>query len=83
MRRGFYLGKNKEVFDAEAFALLRTVRLLSERGESGRDDTIFPDSQAAVSRIQHDRCGPAQALAKAVVAMVDDLYRGGNTLTIW
>ena len=78
MGRGTYLGKNREVFDAEVFALLRAVRLLDERGESGREYTIFSDAQAAVMRIQHDRRGPAQALARAVIATVDDLYERGN-----
>ena len=32
-RRRTYLGKNKEVFNAEVFALLRAVRLLNERRE--------------------------------------------------
>ena len=77
-----YLGKNKEAFDAEVFAILRAVRLLDERGESGREYTIFSDAQAAVARVQHDRCGPSQALAKAVVATVDDLYDRDNTLAI-
>ena len=35
-----------------------------------------------VTRIQHDRCGPAQALAKAVMTAVDSLYDRGNTLTM-
>ena len=53
------------MFGAEGFATFRAVRLLSERGESGQDCTVFSDSQAAISRVQHDRCGLAQALAKA------------------
>ena len=44
VRRGIYLGKNKEVFDAEVFATMRAVRLLDERGERGQDYTIFSDS---------------------------------------
>ena len=44
--------------------------------------TIFSDSQAAISRVQHGRCGPAQALAKAVIATVDEMDRRGNTLSI-
>ena len=31
VRRGTYLEKNKEVFDAEVFAIMRAVRLLNER----------------------------------------------------
>ena len=44
--------------------------------------TIFSDSEAAISRVQHGRCGPAQALAKAVIATVDEMGRRGNTLSI-
>ena len=81
VRRGTHLGKNKEAFDAEVFILLRAVGLLCDRGESGKRYTIFSDSRAAVSRIQHDRCGPTQALAKAVIARTDELAEWGNTLT--
>lgn len=42
-RRGAYLGRSKEVLDAEVFAVLRAVRLLNGRGESGRNYTIFSD----------------------------------------
>ena len=56
VKRGAYLGKNKEVFDAEIFAIMRAVRLLEERGECGMAYTIFSDSQAAISRVQHDGC---------------------------
>ena len=44
VRRGTYLGKNKEVFDAEVFVIMRAVRLLNARNESGRDCTIFSDA---------------------------------------
>ena len=80
VRRGTYLGKNKEVFDAEVFAILRAARLLNERGESGRNYTVSSDAQQR-SRVQHDRCGPAQALARAVISTTDDLYDRGNTLS--
>ena len=33
VKRGTYLGKNKEVFDAEVFAITRAVRLLDEMGD--------------------------------------------------
>ena len=58
-----YLGKNKEVFDAEVFAIGQALQVLDRRGEENRRYTIFSDSQAALSRIQHDRTGPGQALA--------------------
>ena len=75
---GTFLGTNKEVFDAEVFAILRAVRLLNERGEFGRDYTIFSDSQAAVARIQHTDCGPAQALARATVGFLYELRSRGK-----
>ena len=81
-RRGTYLGKNKEVYDAEVFAILRAVRLPNERNESRQDSTIFSNSQEAISTVQHDRCGPAQALAKAAIATTDDPCGRDNTLTI-
>ena len=65
--RGTYLGTKKEDFDAEVFAILQAVRLLNERGEEGQAYTTFSDSQAAVARIQHSDCGPAQALARAAI----------------
>ena len=73
---------NKEVFDAEAFAIMRATRLLDERGERGRSYTVLSDSQAAISRVQHDRCGPAQALARAVIATGDNLASQDSTLAI-
>ena len=82
VKRGTCLGKNKEVFDAEVFAVLRAARLLNERAESGQSYTIFSDSQAAISRAQHDWCGPAQALTRAVIATVDSLTMQSNTLHI-
>ena len=81
-RWGTYLGKNKEVFDGEVFAILRAVRALEERGQEGRVCTVFSDSQAAIVRVQHDRCGLAQALAKAAIAITDDLCGRDKTLTI-
>ena len=48
------MGKNKEVFDAEVFAILHAIRLLNERGETGKEYTISSDAQAAIARVQHD-----------------------------
>lgn len=36
VKRVTYLGKNKEVFDAEVFAILSAARLLDERAEDGQ-----------------------------------------------
>lgn len=60
VKRGIYLGKNKEVFDAEAFAIMRAARLLAERGERGRSYTVFSDSRAAISRHVRPSPGPGK-----------------------
>ena len=54
MNHGWYLGKNKEVFDAEVFAIGQDLEELNEREERDTEYMIFSDSQAALSRIQHD-----------------------------
>ena len=61
VRRGTYLGKNEEAFDAEVFAILQALNPLNSRDEQGQRYTIL-DSQAAIARVQHDRTGPTQAL---------------------
>ena len=57
------MGKNKEVFDAELFAIGQALDELNARGERDRDYTVFSDSQAAISRVQYDRTGPGQTAA--------------------
>lgn len=66
----------------EVYAILRAVKLLNERGESGRSYTIFSDPQAAVARVQHTDCDPARALAKAVVDFFYELRDRDNSITI-
>ena len=69
-------------FDAEVFALLRAIQNLNERKESDQHYTVFSDSQAAIARITHDGCGPAQALARAAIAQAFEIHSRGNTITI-
>ena len=38
--------------------------------------------QAAIAQIQHDRTGPAQALARAAITVVDELTSRGNSFTL-
>ena len=79
---GTFLGTNKEVFDAEVFAILQVIKLLNARGEYGRDYTIFSDSQAAVARVQHTDCGPTQALVSAVVDFSHEIRGRGDSVTV-
>ena len=79
-----YLGKNKEVFDAEVFAIGQALQVLDRRGEENRSYTIFSNSQAALSRTQHDRTGPGQALAiKAITTSRAIISRGCTIHLRW
>ena len=80
--RGTYLGKNKEVFDAEVYAIGQALEILRERDERDTEYTIFSDSQAALSRIQHDRTGPGQARAIQAIAAAEAITSRGNTVTL-
>ena len=81
-KRGAYLGRNKEVFDAELFAISQALDEFNSRGESSRRYTIFSDSQAAISRAQHDQTGPGQTLAVRVIGTAETLAARGNTVTL-
>ena len=56
--RRFFLGNNKEDFDAELYAIYQAIRALEARGQTGRRYTAFSDSQAAIRRAMHDGLGP-------------------------
>ena len=79
---GTFLGSNKEVFDAEVFAILQALRLIDSRGEFGKEYTIFSDSQAAIARAQHTDCGPAQALASAAVDLSHQISARGCSVSL-
>jgi ribonuclease HI len=60
-----YLGKKKEVFDAEVYAILRALRKaveISNKQELKRV-TVFSDSTTAIQRVQHTTVGPGQLMA--------------------
>ena len=52
--RRFHLGNDKEVFDAETFAIYQALRILEARSQSRRKYTVFSDSQAAIRRVLTD-----------------------------
>ena len=55
-----HLGDNKEVFDAEIFALYQALKMFEARNEEGASYTVFSDSTAAFPRAISDRIGPGQ-----------------------
>ena len=76
------MGKNKEAFDAEAFAICQALEVFDDRGEENRRYTIFSGSRAALSRVQHDRTGPGQAAAIRAITIVRAMVDRGNTVTL-
>ena len=81
-RRGTYLGRNKEVFDAKVFAISQALEILNDREEENVQYTIFSDSQAALSRVQHDRTGPGQIVVIHAITTVRIMVDRGNTVTL-
>jgi hypothetical protein len=76
----YRLGRNKEVFDAELFAILQASVLIRDEGaimigEGIQKISIFTDSQAALNRIQHDGIGPGQTWASAIIRDTDEICR--------
>ena len=66
----WYLGKNAEVYDAELFAILKTLQLGLRIVENNDIDKpiyiyIFLDSSAAIERLQkHHDLGPGHNIAR-------------------
>jgi len=64
-KRSVHLGRQKEAFDAEMYAMSEAVKIADEI--CGKKEvmrvTIFTDSQATLRRIQSDEPGPGQVLA--------------------
>ena len=75
--RRFHPGKNKEVFDAELYALYQAAKIMDERREEGQDYTIQTDSTAALERAASDRMGPGQRFAVAIMEINDRLASRG------
>ena len=81
--RGLYIGRNKEVFGAEVFAITQALEVIDERGEEGQHYTIFSDSQAALARIRYDGTGPAQAVARRAIHLSECIVGRENTITLY
>jgi len=64
-KRRVHLGRQKEAFDAEMYAMSEAMRIadvMAEEKEVVRV-MVFTDSQATLRRIQLDEPGPGQVLA--------------------
>ena len=59
-----HLGRQKEAFDAEMYAMSEAMKIADEMAEEKKVTrvTVFTDSQATLRRIQSDEPGPGQVL---------------------
>ena len=81
-KEGSYLGNNKEVFDAEVWAICRALETLNSRNEENTSYTVFSDAQAAISRVLHDQVGPGQTLAIRAITTATSILERGNTIAL-
>ena len=81
-RRRFHLGTNKEVFDAEVFAIYQALLWFEGLQGAGRRFTIFADSTVAIERVRTDALGPAQRFAVADIEACDRIHARGDQVTI-
>jgi ribonuclease HI len=80
----WHLGNNKEVFDAELYALWKAAQRFNGRQHQNENYTIFTDSQAAILRCKNDAFGPGQHLAKLFIQETEALAdRGCTTEVRW
>ena len=81
-RRRFHLGSNKEVFDAEVFAIYQALRICNEGQHSGHRYTISSDSQSAIQRLRTDSLGPGQQWARAAVEVCSRIVSRQNEVSV-
>jgi len=76
-KRRTHLGRQKEVFDAEMYAMSEAMKVVDEKAEKEKVTrvTVFTDSQATLRRIQSDEPRPGQVLALRTMNWTDALAR--------
>jgi ribonuclease HI len=76
-KRRVHLGRQKEAFNAEVYAVSEAVKIADEicKKEGARRVMIFMDSQSTLQRIQSDQPGPGQVLALRTMRWESELLR--------
>jgi len=84
-KRRIHLGRQKEAFDAEMYAMSEAVKIANEiaEKEGAMRVTIFTDSQATLRRIQSDEPGPGQVLALRTMIWESELLRKNTQVEYW
>ena len=79
----YHLGSNKQVFDAEVFAVYQALSVIEQRQGRGRQYTIFFDSTSAITRVGDNSLGPGQRFAVAAIEVCNRIITNDNSVTIW
>lgn len=79
---GFSMGGGHEAYDAELTAIISGLIHLLGMGETGRSDTTFTDSTAAMKRASNDIPGPGQEIAIQIIELERRLTDHGNSITL-
>ena len=80
--RCFHLGDNKEVFDAEVYAIAQAIEVIDQKQERGHQYTIFVDSTSAVDRIRTDAIGPGQSFGIVAIEGCSRVMSRDNEITV-
>ena len=80
--RRYHLGSNKEVFDAEVFAVYRALSVIDQRQEQGRRYMIFVDSTSAISRVRDDSLDLGPRFAVAAIEICTYTTARDNSVTV-
>ena len=84
LKKSISLGHSKEIFNAELFAILETFKIAEKekKRKSFTTLTIFSDSETAIKRIQNDKLGSEQAIAKEIIQIAERLNRENTSIFI-
>lgn len=93
--RKTYFDTNKEVFEAELYAMGDTMKIALQESRMGREASreqrepprkkihIWVDSQAAIRQLQHTDSGPEQRLARRIIGRSQQLMERGTEVEIY
>ena len=81
-RPPFHLGNNKEVFDAEVYAIFRALSIIDQRQERGHQYTVFVDSTSAIDRVRSDSIGLGQSFAVAAIEACTRIMSRSNEVSV-
>ena len=81
-RQRFHLGNNREVFEAEVFAIYQALGTFEAGQETSRRYRIFSNCRPAVRRVMADALGATQHCARACIEVGSRFVAAGSEIGI-